>query len=248
MNRITNKSLLFIFVCLAMALMITSFVSGRPFRLKKLPDEGSNFGCLTCHKDPQNYKIRNPFGQDWEKIALKSDDKYTEELGKLDSDGDGFTNAEEFASKTNPGDPVSKPDKKADSNVMSVNVDPNEELAKVIAKGKELFNDPKLGKSEMSCNSCHPAGGTTGGQMMGMAIPKVKGAAATFPKYKPMAKGVITLQQMNNMCIQMMKGQPLELDSPESIALATYVTSLSNGTPINVGNKKINADSKKLKK
>ena len=62
--------------------------------------------------------------------------------------------------------------------------DPKAELTKVLNQGKAIFNDPKLGKSGMSCNSCHPNGGTTGGQMMGMAIPTLKGAAATFPKYK----------------------------------------------------------------
>jgi len=74
--------------------------------------------------------------------------------------------------------------------------------------------------------------------MMGMAIPTLKGSAATFPKYKANAKAVITLQQMNNMCIQMiMKGTPLKLDSPESVALSAYVTSLSNGIPVQIGGK-----------
>ena len=36
-------------------------------------------------------------------------DTYTEDLGQLDSDGDGATNDQEFAAGTNPGDPASKP-------------------------------------------------------------------------------------------------------------------------------------------
>ena len=215
MKHSPNKYLLLVSVCLVMILVITSIVSGRPLRVKKLPDEGKNFGCATCHIDPNGGGPRNPFGQDWEKIAISAGDIYTPELGKLDSDKDGATNDEEFTAKTNPGDPNSKPEKQAStSDKNAVASDPKAELAKVITKGKELFSDTKLGKSGMSCNSCHPNGGTTGGQMMSMTIPAVKGAAATFPKYKPMAKDVITLQQMQNMCIQMMKGKPLKLDSP----------------------------------
>ena len=216
-----------------MVLMLVSAVSGKPFRLMKLPDQGKNFRCGTCHINPQGGGPRNPFGQDWETIAMKAGDQYTPELGKLDSDGDTFTNDEEFAANTNPGDPNSKPSKQANSAP-----DPKAELTKVLNRGKAIFNDPKLGKSGMSCNSCHPNGGTTGGQMMGMAIPTLKGVAATFPKYKVQAKSVITLQQANNTYIQMiMKGNPQKLDSSDSIALAVYVTSLSNGVPIQVGGK-----------
>jgi len=238
MKHKIGKYIFIVFICLAMGLMVTAIVFGKPFRLAKLPDEGKNFGCQTCHKDSQGGKAKNQFGHDWEKIAMKARDTYTSELGKLDSDKDGATNDQEFSAKTNPGDPNSKPSAqaKADNKKATAN-DPKAELAKVINSGKALFNDTKLGTSGMSCNSCHPNGGTTGGQAMGMTILAVKGSAAAFPKYKPNAKGVITLQQMNNMCIQMMKGNPLKLDSPESIALATYVTSLSNGTPIQVGGK-----------
>ena len=73
---------------------------------------------------------------------------------------------------------------------------------------------------------------------MGMVIPSLKGAAATFPKYKKPAKRVITLSQMNNICIEMvMEGEPLKLESDEAIALAAYVTSLSNGLEVQVGGK-----------
>lgn len=210
---------------------LSSFVSGRPFRMKRIPDEGKNFGCLTCHTEPQGGKIRNPFGQDYERVAIKAGDKYVPELGKLDSDKDGFTNDQEFGANTNPGDPNSKPSGKSISGADA-------ELAKALERGKTLFNDPKLGKTNMSCNSCHPGGGTNRSKVMNMDVPEIKGSAATFPKFKASAKRVITLQQMNNMCIEMiMKGKPLPLDSDDSIALAAYVTSLSNGVPIQIGGK-----------
>ncbi len=217
-------------ICTALALTVISVVSGRPFRVGRLPDKGKNFGCGTCHINPKGGGERNPFGQDYEKIAIKAGDKYVEDLGKLDSDGDGFTNDQEFAANTHPGDPESKP--------AEAVADPGVELAKAIEKGKALFNDAKLGKTGTSCNSCHPGGDTSGGQVMGMEIPSLKGAAATFPKYKMPAKSVITLEQMNNMCIKMiMEGEPLKLGGDESVALATYVTSLSNGVKVQVGGK-----------
>jgi len=216
-------------ICAMLVLTVISVVLARPFRLGRLPDKGKNFGCGTCHVNPRGGGKRNPFGEDYEKVAMKAGDKYTEKLGGLDSDGDGFTNDQEFAANTHPGDSESKP---------AGGTDPQVELTKVIEKGEALFNDTKLGKTGTSCNSCHPGGGTTGGQMMGMEIPTLKGAAATFPKYKKPAKRVITLSQMNNMCIEMiMEGKPLKLGSDEAVALVAYVTSLSNGVKVQVGEK-----------
>jgi cytochrome c peroxidase len=233
MKRITIdkrsiRYILAVVICAVMVLAMISIVSGRPFRIEKLPDKGRNFGCGTCHVNPRGGGKRNPFGKDYENIGIKAKENYTAELGKLDSDGDGFTNDQEFAANTNPGDPESKP--------SAIAADPKTELAKAIDKGKTLFNDTKLGKTGASCNSCHPGGSSSGGTVMGMEIPSLKGAAASFPKYKKPAQSVITLSQMNNMCIKMiMEGEPLKLDSNEAIALAAYVTSLSNGVKINVG-------------
>jgi len=93
--------------CVLLSLTLVSFALGRPFRVGRLPDKGENFGCVTCHVVPGG--PRNPFGQDYEKFAIEAGDRYTEELGKMDSDGDGFTNDAEFAANTHPGKPDSKP-------------------------------------------------------------------------------------------------------------------------------------------
>jgi predicted ferric reductase len=113
LGRLSLSYKLAILVCMLLSLAVASDVSGRPFRLGKLPDEGANFGCATCHVTPGG--PRNPFGHDYEKVAIKAGDKYTEELGQMDSDGDGFTNDEEFAAGTNPGDANSKPGSKVDT-------------------------------------------------------------------------------------------------------------------------------------
>lgn len=93
--------------------------------------------------------------------------------------------------------------------------------------GKALFNDPKLGTTGGTCNSCHPDGGTIGGKVMGMPIPDLHGSAETFPKFKEWAGKEVTLAEMNNFCIvQVLKGQPLDTESVEMKSLEAYIGSL----------------------
>ena len=110
-----RKKLLIGLLCfsltLVFALSLTHDASGKPFRLSKTPDGGKNFKCATCHANPKGGLPLSAFGNDWQTIAMKAGDKYTEELGQMDSDGDGFTNDQEFEAKTNPGDVHSKPSK-----------------------------------------------------------------------------------------------------------------------------------------
>jgi len=119
---------------------------------------------------------------------------------------------------------------------------------KQVAYGKELFVSTKLGTNGQSCSSCHPGGGTTGGtvntpmksELTGkpyeLPVPSLIGAAATFPKFKVPNDRVISVQEMSNNCIMMfMAAQPLPLDSAQSQALLTYLTSLSEGDPVEPG-------------
>ncbi len=117
-----------------------------------------------------------------------------------------------------------------------------------IAGGKELFNSTKLSMNGRSCGTCHPGGGTTGGEVetpmksevtgkaYRLPVPSLVGAAATFPKYKVPNDKVITLQHMSNNCIMMFMGaQGLPFDGAESYNLAAYITTLSNGEKVEVG-------------
>ena len=102
-----------------------------------------------------------------------------------------------------------------------------------LSNGTELFKDTNLGTNGQSCNGCHVAGGTTGGQVemmpgMKMPIPGLRGVAQQYPKFKIPNDSVITLAEMNNNCLVMFqKGKPLTLGSRESRDLAAYVASLS---------------------
>lgn len=108
-----------------------------------------------------------------------------------------------------------------------------------IERGNKMYNDSKFAENTtgLSCNSCHPGGKTTGGtvDVMGMKlkVPTLVGAAGHFPAVKTPEKKVISLAQMNNMCIMtFLKGKPLDLNSQTAVDLEAYVVAFSQGRKI----------------
>jgi hypothetical protein len=108
-RKAVKRYLLALGICVTCCLFFFSTASSRPFRMGRIPDKGKGFGCGTCHINPGGGGARNSFGSDYAKIAIKAGDKYTADLGKTDSDGDGFNNDREFEAGTHPGDAKSKP-------------------------------------------------------------------------------------------------------------------------------------------
>lgn len=106
-----------------------------------------------------------------------------------------------------------------------------------MALGRDLFASVQFGRTDRSCDTCHPNGGSNGLEAevggVGVTIPTLIGAATAYPKYSPASDQVISLCQMINTCLVLfMDGRPLDLDSPEMVAITMYVSSLSNGKEI----------------
>src|SRR4030042_841833 len=89
-----------------------------------------------------------------------------------------------------------------------------------VAKGKNLFNDPKFsgGTSGNSCNSCHSDG--KGLENAGMK-----------KEFNLGGKKQTSLEEVINMCIQnALKGTALDPNSQEMIDVVSYIKSLGKDT------------------
>ncbi|MHB1704389.1 MAG: hypothetical protein ACYCS0_09325 [bacterium] len=97
--------------------------------------------------------------------------------------------------------------------------------------GKSEFYNAKLGTDGFSCAKCHVDSVGTYIPMAGKVVRSLAGVAATFPRFNPKTRQVITLGERLNMCIvHALKGKPLSGQKLNDITL--YVTSLSNGYKI----------------
>ncbi len=92
---------------------------------------------------------------------------------------------------------------------------------------KDLVGD------NLDCTSCHIDGGKA--KTLGTFI----GTAAAFPAYSKREKTVQTLQdRINNCFMRSMNGTRPIIDTEASVAMAAYVTWLSEGLPIQMNPKK----------
>ncbi len=82
--------------------------------------------------------------------------------------------------------------------------------------------------SDLTCSSCHRDAGKK--KAIGSTF---IGAAASFPAFNGRDGGVITLQDRINSCfMRSMNGTRLPANSEPLLAMTTYITWLSEGTPI----------------
>lgn len=111
---------------------------------------------------------------------------------------------------------------------------PPGELGKIVALGRDIVNNTSthplsrqyVGNS-LDCASCHLDGGTN---------PKALsfvGAASVYPTFTPREKQVITLEDRNLNCfMRSMNGVRPPNGSEVSVAIAAYITWLSEGYPV----------------
>ncbi len=98
-----------------------------------------------------------------------------------------------------------------------------------------ILNTPKYASQyvgdRLSCTNCHFAGGnTTGGKGGSVSL---AGIAAVYPTYNS-RKGIVEdLPMRINSCFERsMNGKPLPPDSPEMVAIVTYLHWISKDMPI----------------
>jgi thiosulfate dehydrogenase len=97
-----------------------------------------------------------------------------------------------------------------------------QEYMSVVEKGRELWVSPELGTNGVACAQCHPNAADTHPE--------------TYPKFQQQLGRVIALRDMINWCIQNpLEGPTLALDSPEMIALESYVMYERRGVALEPG-------------
>ena len=111
------------------------------------------------------------------------------------------------------------------------------QLEKAIQDGKALFVHETFGGNGKTCQSCHVDGGVGPGKLPnGTAIPGLSNAATIYPRFNPKANKVVTLEdQLRNCIAGGLQGKPPTYGSEQLTPLLTYVTSLAQGKPLNMG-------------
>lgn len=117
---------------------------------------------------------------------------------------------------------------------------PPGELGRMVKLGEDIINNTdthpltkEFVGNKLQCKSCHLEGGKT--KALGTFI----GTAQSFPAYSKREKTVQTLQdRINNCFMRSMNGTRPIIDTEASIAMATYITWLSEGLPIKMNPKK----------
>ncbi|MDD2698142.1 MAG: c-type cytochrome [Arcobacteraceae bacterium] len=121
---------------------------------------------------------------------------------------------------------------------------PAGELGKMVKLGEDISANTDthpltkdLVGNKLQCKSCHLKGddGKTG---TGDGISSWIGTATAFPAWSDREKSVQTLEDRSNACfMRSMNGKRLPNSSEASVAIASYITWLSTGMPINMNEK-----------
>lgn len=116
---------------------------------------------------------------------------------------------------------------------------PNDAFGKQVRYGRELIlhtalylgPDGKVGKylgNKMNCTNCHLDAGT---RPFGLNFLSTHGR---YPQFRPRENRILSLAERVNNCIERPhNGRPLPLDSPEMLAIISYMKWLGEGIPVN---------------
>jgi thiosulfate dehydrogenase len=86
-----------------------------------------------------------------------------------------------------------------------------EQFAGVVAEGRALWTDGKLGTNGVACAQCHPNAANSHPE--------------TYPKFQKQIGRVVAFWEMINWCLRNpLEGEPLAADDPKMIALQAYAT------------------------
>ncbi len=121
---------------------------------------------------------------------------------------------------------------------------PKGELGKLVKVGEDIMNNTDthpLTKdfvgNKLQCKSCHLKG-ADGKPGTAKGISSWIGTAAAFPAWSKREKTIQTLQDRSNNCfMRSMNGKRPIIDSKASVAMAAYITWLSEGTKIKMNDK-----------
>lgn len=112
-------------------------------------------------------------------------------------------------------------------------------LRQAVERGKDLFMTATFAGNGRNCNTCHKGGGTAMSELPdGRKFASLGNAAAIFPRYDEENHRVMTLPDQVQHCVgAALKGKPPAYDSAEMTELVSYLTSLSQGKPIDMDGK-----------
>jgi thiosulfate dehydrogenase len=99
-----------------------------------------------------------------------------------------------------------------------------QKLVAMVDRGSALWHGARADMSNngLACGNCHPDGAAANPQ--------------TFPKFMPMMDKVVAFRDMVNWCIENPQGgKPLDVNSPDMVALEAYAFYLHRGEKIEPG-------------
>jgi thiosulfate dehydrogenase len=96
------------------------------------------------------------------------------------------------------------------------------QYAQVVATGRSLWTDGKIGSNGVACAQCHPNAANTHPE--------------TYPKFQKQIGRVVQMWEMINWCLRNpVQGTPMAADDPRMVAMVAYITYERRGVKLEAG-------------